>query len=134
MVKLHQPAVKSDNKEKSVGEIIAEARQRSGLSLRDLAARIPVHFTYLADIEKNRRPATEKIIKGLSEQKELDLDFDFLMSLSGRLGEEIENYYKEHPHFGNLMRQIVRDDLSDAELKILRQDITKIINKARASK
>ncbi len=134
MVKLHQPAVKSDNKEKSVGEIIAEARQQSGLSLRDLAARIPVHFTYLADIEKNRRPATEKIIRGLSEQKELDLDFDFLMSLSGRVGEEIENYYKEHPHFGNLMRQIVREDLSDAELKSLHQDITEIINKARASR
>ena len=126
--------MKSDDKEKSVGEIIAEARKQSGLSLRDLAARIPVHFTYLADIEKNRRPATEKIIKGLTEQKELDLDFDFLMSLSGRLGEEIENYYKEHPHFGNLMRQIVREDLSDTELENLRQEFAQSINKSRVSK
>lgn len=134
MVKLHQPTVKSDNKEKSVGEIIAEARQQSGLSLRDLAARIPIHFTYLADIEKNRRPATEKIIKGLSEQKELDLDFDFLMSLSGRFGEEIESYYKAHPNFGNLMRQIAREDLSDTELENLRQELAQSINKFRASK
>lgn len=126
--------MKPDNKLKSVGEIIAEARRQSGLSLRDLAARIPVHFTYLADIEKNRRPATEKLIKGLSEQKELDLDFDFLMSLSGRLGEEIENYYKAHPNFGNLMRQIAREDLSDTELENLRQEFAQSINKSRVSK
>jgi transcriptional regulator with XRE-family HTH domain len=126
--------VESDNKEKSVGEIIAGARRQTGLSLRELAGRISIHFTYLADIEKNRRPATEKVIKGLSEQKELNLDFDFLMALSSRFGEEVENYYKNHPNFGSLMRQIVKENLSDTELKNLRQDISHIINKVRASK
>jgi len=125
--------VGTDNQEKTVGEIIGEARRQSGLSLRELAGRMSVHFTYLADIEKNRRPATEKIIKGLSEQKELNLDFDFLMSLSGRLGEDVEKYHKEHPVFGDLLRQIVRENLSADELKNLRQHVIKFINKSKNS-
>ena len=121
--------MKFNDQEKSVGEIIAEARLNSGLSLRELAKRISIHFTYLSDIEKNRRPATEKVIKGLSEQKELDLDFEYLMSLAGRLGEDVENYYKEHPVFGIIMRRIVKEDLSDAELESLLHEITLIISK-----
>jgi len=125
--------METDSQEKTIGEIISEARRQSGLSLRELAGRMSVHFTYLADIEKNRRPATEKIIKGLSEQKELNLEFDFLMSLSGRLGEDVEKYHKEHPLFGELLRRIARENLSDSELKNLRQYVIKLINKSKNS-
>lgn len=112
---------------KTVGEVIAEARQHSGLSLRELAKRISIHFTYLADIEKNRRPPTEKVIKGLSEQKELNLDFDFLMSQAGRLGELVEKYHKKHPSFGSLMRQIASKNISDSELEKVEQYINELI-------
>ena len=39
--------------EKTIGEVVAEARRAAGLSLLDLSAKLEIHFTYLADIEKN---------------------------------------------------------------------------------
>ena len=80
--------------EKTIGEIIAEARKNSGLSLRDLAAKLEIHFTYLADIEKNRVIPSETIIKSFALQPELYLEFDELMALAGRIGEDAENYLK----------------------------------------
>ncbi len=105
--------------EKTIGEIIAEARKNSGFSLRGLASRIEINYSYLADIEKSRRVPSEKILYALSLQKELKLDFDFLMAYSGRFGSESERYLKAHPKFGHLIRLITKNDLSDEQLNSL---------------
>ena len=107
--------------EKTIGEIIAEARKNSGLSLRQLASRIDINYSYLADIEKTRRIPSEKVLLALSLQNELELDFDFLMAHSGRLGTEAEAYLKKHPKFGQLIRLISRKEFSDSQLVSLIQ-------------
>lgn len=111
------------SKSKTIGEIIAEARKKSGLSLRAVAGRIPINFTYLAEIEKGNRKPSEKVIKALSEQTELNLDFDFLMAHSGRLGEEAEKYLENHPSFGRLLRNIARKRLTEIELDNLNESL-----------
>lgn len=105
--------------EKTIGEIIAEARKNAGLSLRQLASKIDINYSYLADIEKSRRIPSEKVLLALSLQNELDLDFDFLMAYSGRLGNDSENYLKAHPLLGHLIRQITNKNLSNKQLEKL---------------
>lgn len=120
-------------KEKTIGEIISDARRLSGLSLRTVAARIPINFSYLSDIEKNRRSPSEKVIKGLCQQEELNLDFDYLMAYSGRLGEEVENYLKEHPLFGSLIRDIAKENLTDTKLRTIRENLKTFIERENTS-
>lgn len=120
-------------KEKTIGEIISDARRLSGLSLRTVAARIPINYSYLSDIEKNRRSPSEKVIKGLCQQEELNLDFDYLMAYSGRLGEDVENYLKEHPLFGSLIRDIARENLTDTKLRTIRENLKTFIERENTS-
>ncbi len=110
----------------TIGEIIAEARKQSGLSLRAVASRIPVNFTYLAEIEKGNRKPSEKVIKALSEQPELKLDFDYLMAHSGRIGEEAELYLEKHPAFGKVVRNIAKKKLDDNTLESLNETVNKL--------
>jgi transcriptional regulator with XRE-family HTH domain len=121
----------SQKTEKKVGEIIAEARKNTGLSLRAVAAKISINFTYLADIEKDRRQPSEKVLRALSELPELELNFDELMSKAGRLGEKAEIYIKNHPSFGGLVREIVEENLSDAQILEVKNDILNTIRLAK---
>lgn len=111
---------------KTVGEIIAEARKQSGLSLRAVAGRIPISFTYLSEIEKGKRQPSEKVIKALSEQSELSLDFDHMMAHSGRIGEEAEAYLEKHPAFGKVIRIVAKKKLNDEQLSTLTETVIKL--------
>jgi len=111
---------------KTIGEIITEARKQSGLSLRAVARRVPVNFSYLAEIEKGKRMPSEKIIKALSEQSELNLDFDHMMAHSGRIGEEAETYLKKHPNFGRVIRNVAKKKLNDEQLNTLNETVDKL--------
>jgi transcriptional regulator with XRE-family HTH domain len=117
--------------DKTIGELIAEARKNAGLSLRTVAARIPIHFTYLSDIENGRRSASEKVLRGLSEQAELNLDFEFLMATANRLGEETENYLKAHPNFGTFVRNIAKENFTETQLNLLIDEIPNLSKKIK---
>ena len=119
------------NEEKTIGAVVGAARKGAGMSLRDLAAKLEVHFTYLADIEKNNRKPSEKVLRGLSEQTELDLNFDELMAKAGRLGSEAEQYLTEHPKFGSLVRRIVRENLDDAQLAAFSEEVLNLIRQIK---
>lgn len=119
--------------EKTIGAVVAEARKAAGLSLRDLSAKLEIHFTYLADIEKNNRKPSEKVLRGLSEQSGLNLDFDEMMARVGRLGSETEQYLKSHPMFGIFLRHIVRENLNDSQLDSLTEEVSKIIPRIKDS-
>lgn len=110
-------------KKTTIGEIIAEARKRSGLSLRAVAGRVPISFTYLSEIEKGKRMPSEKVIKALSEQSELSLDFDHMMAHSGRIGEEAEDYLQKHPAFGKVLRNVAKKKLNDVQLNTLNETV-----------
>jgi transcriptional regulator with XRE-family HTH domain len=117
----------TDSKEeKTIGEVIAEARKDAGLSLRTVAAKIPINYSYLADIEKNRRTPSEKVLQALSQIHDLNLDFDYLMAYKGKLSQETEKYLKSHPSFGKLIRLISDYSLTESELN----DLISIVKKS----
>lgn len=80
----------------SFGELIRNKRKEMKISQKDLASRIEredgVAITpqYLNDIEHDRRnPPSEIMLKQLA--KELELEWDYLIYLSGKLPEDIQN-------------------------------------------
>lgn len=73
--------------QKSLGQIIREARLKKELTQKDLAAGVkkedgkPIAPQYLNDIEHDRRSPSEVVARELA--KELDLAADYLIFLSG---------------------------------------------------
>lgn len=116
----------TNKKKKTIGEIIAEARKQSGFSLRTVASRVPISSTYLYEIEKGKRTPSEKVIKALSEQSELNLDFDYLMAHSGRIGAEAETYLEKQPTFGRIIRKVAQKKLDEDQLNTLAETIDKL--------
>lgn len=82
------------------GRYIAESRKKSGLSQKELAARIrkedgdPISPQYLNDIERNRRnPPSEYLLSQFADV--LNLSLDYLRYLSGRLPEDVSTSIAE---------------------------------------
>lgn len=69
---------------------------------------------------------SEKIIKALSQQSELNLDFDHMMAHSGRIGEEAEAYLEKHPAFGKIIRNVAKKKLNDDQLNTVNEMIDKL--------
>lgn len=103
-------------KAKTLGATINQARRRAGLSLRGLAPQIPVHFVYLSEIENDKIVPSETVLRSLANVKELELDFDVLMALAGKFGEETLSYLKEQPKFGRIVRNIAEAKPTETEL------------------
>ena len=78
----------------SFGQILASARKRTGLSQRELAARIrkedgePISPQYLNDLERDRRnPPARHLLRQFAEQ--LDLPEEYLDFVAGQLPEDL---------------------------------------------
>lgn len=119
---------------KTLGETISEARKRAGFTLRNLAPRVPINFVYLSEIEKDKNTPSEKVLQGLADIPELELDYDILMSLAGKIDEQVYDYLKKQPLFGKILRQIVEENFDQSALEYLQESLHKQIysrNKAK---
>lgn len=70
-------------------------RRKSGLSLRDLAAKVGVTKTHLSFVETGHRGPSEKLLRALC--KELELEFDALVRLRGHIPDDVERYIVRTP-------------------------------------
>ncbi len=78
---------------KRFGAKLRELRLRAGLTLRELAARVNVDFTYLSKIENGALPPpSERVILQLAEA--LNADKDELITLAGRIPSDISEMLK----------------------------------------
>jgi len=127
----------------SVGEMIREARQARGISLRQLAGRVGIHFSHLSKIENGKDTIGRDSLAKIAE--ELGVDPDLLLGESGHqtvpfriLGsvaagvpiEAIENVetfdlskiFDPHGHF--LLRvkgdSMILDGINDGDMAIVR--------------
>jgi len=91
------------------------------MKLRELARRLQIAPSYLSDIENDRRIPSEELLRPMAHQ--LDLSFDELMAMAGRLGEAAEQYVRRHPAAGVLLRKISETGLSDQELRRMIEDV-----------
>lgn len=83
----------------NLGERIRELRQAKRLTLRDLAAKVGVGFTYISKIENDKleegHGPSEKLLHLLAE--ELDADEEELLLLAERVPELIRKRVCERP-------------------------------------
>jgi transcriptional regulator with XRE-family HTH domain len=102
---------------RTLGEVIRDARVEAGRSLRDLARALGITPSYQSDIENDRRVPSEEVLQKTAE--ELKLNYEALMALGGRFGEDAQRYLRKHPTAGTLFRKLTDENASEEELKAL---------------
>jgi transcriptional regulator with XRE-family HTH domain len=120
-----------DISNKSLGDIIREARDKKNWSLRDLAKKLEKTPSYLSDIENDRRVPAEEMLQDLARL--LDLNFDDLMARAGRLGEETTRYMMKTPAAGMLFRKVSAYKLQEEQLQKLAKEVDELVKKRRRS-
>ena len=115
------------NNEKTLGEEIRDARVATGVSLREFARNLGITPSYQSDIENDRRIPSEDVLKKLASS--LNLDFEILMLLGGRFGEEAERYLRRHPTAGALFRKLSETNAPENVLRKMLQDAEELERK-----
>lgn len=88
----------------TLGERIREARLELGLKLRPFAQKLGISPTHQSDIENDRRVPSEELLRQIA--RELRLEFEELMDLTGRLGDRAKRYAQEEPAAAALFRKL----------------------------
>ena len=95
-----------------LGDIINEARRARRWSLRQLAEKIkkedetPISPQYLNDIELNHRSPSTHVLRELA--RELDLEFDKLLLLSGEGELVVREYLDAYPQQEEAVMKLFR--------------------------
>jgi transcriptional regulator with XRE-family HTH domain len=99
------------------GSSIRKLRKERGISLRDLADRVKIDFTYLSKIENGKvDPPSERIIKLVA--KELDTDSEELLNLAGKVSsEQIRKAVESNPSVGILLRKLQSRNLTNEQIE-----------------
>lgn len=98
------------------GERIRRIRQERKLGLRETAAKAKMSATYLSRIETNdeKSPPDEEKIRALANV--LDDDFDTLMTLAGRIPEDVKNVITADPTMPEFLRRAREEKMSGEKL------------------
>jgi transcriptional regulator with XRE-family HTH domain len=92
------------NDNRSLGQVIYDARMKLKLSLRQAAKLLEITPSYLSDIENDRRVPSEDVLRRISAL--LKLDQDDMMARAGRLGDDALRYMMQTPAVGMLFRKL----------------------------
>jgi transcriptional regulator with XRE-family HTH domain len=114
---------------RSLGDQVRDARVAKGLALRELARRVDKAPSYLSDIEYDRRTPSEDVLRDIC--RELDLDFDTMLGLAGRLGEEADRYLRRNPTAGVLFRRVSEAGLQEDDLQNLVSKVDELAKRRR---
>ena len=105
----------------TLGQTIRNTRLRQALGLRELAKRAHVAPSYLSDIETDRRVPAPPVLHTIA--RHLDLSYDTLMALAGRLDQQTQQYLKTQPQAAILLQTIATRKLNEWELKALTNSV-----------
>ena len=80
----------------TLGNTIKQSRKAKNYSQRELAKLVEIDFTYLSKIENDRTdyPPKEQVLRAIARQ--LDIDEDELIFLSGRIPQDNKEFVKQH--------------------------------------
>ena len=110
--------------EKTIGEVIAEAREKKGLSQRQLAKIAKINNSELSKIEAGiRKDPSPKILRKISNV--LDVNYSDLMYMIG-LGIEVSPL---NPFIKDYYSKLKGDELNEAEVNVLgnKQNLEKLV-------
>jgi len=101
------------------GERIRELRttRDNRISLRDLARRVEIDFTYLSKIENGKvPPPSDEVIEKLA--RELEADLEELLALAAKVSQEdLRKAVAQDPRVGVLFRKLQSRDLTEEQLE-----------------
>jgi len=101
------------------GERIRELRttRDNRISLRDLARRVGIDFTYLSKIENGKvPPPSDEVIENLA--RELEADLEELLALAAKVSQEdLRKAVAQDPRVGVLFRKLQSRDLTEEQLE-----------------
>jgi transcriptional regulator with XRE-family HTH domain len=100
---------------KTLGIVIRDARVKSGRTLREFAKLLSITPSYQSDIENDRRVPAEEVLKRTAGL--LGLNFEELMALAGRIGQDAERYLRRQPAAGVLFRKLTETNAPEALLR-----------------
>ncbi len=106
---------------RTLGDVIRDARTKLDLSLRDVTKRLGITPSYLSDIENNRRIPSEEVLRKLADL--LNLEYDDLMARAGRFGEDAVRYMMRTPAAGVLLRRLAQEEVPGATVERLLREI-----------
>jgi transcriptional regulator with XRE-family HTH domain len=98
------------NDSRTLGEVIHDARNKLGMSLRGVTKKLKITPSYLSDIENDRRVPSEEVLAKLADL--LHLDWNDLMARAGRFGEDAVRYMMKTPAAGVLFRRLAEQQAS----------------------
>ena len=110
--------------DKTLGDVVREARAARDLRLRELARRLEVTPSYVSDIENNRRVPSEDVLQRIAV--ELELPMENLVALAGRLGSGAERYLRQTPVATTLFRRISAENLTESEIRDLMEHVERL--------
>ena len=107
---------KRGNVKERLGERIRRKRAENNLGLRETANKIGISPTYLSHIETmvEKTPPAEEVIRKLANL--LNDDFDELMTLAGRVPQDVEKVIKADPTMPAFLRTAKKQNLSGEDL------------------
>jgi transcriptional regulator with XRE-family HTH domain len=108
------------NTNTTLGEVIRKARVEAGQSLREFAKALGITPSYQSDIENDRRVPSEEVLKKIADL--LSLNYEELMALAGRFGEDAERYLRRHPTAGALFRKLSETNAPEDVLRKMLQE------------
>ena len=99
--------------DKTIGEVIAEAREQKNLSQRQLAKLAGINSSGLSKIEAGERDPSPKILRKIS--KHIDVNYNDLMYKMG-LGIEVSPL---NPFIKDYYSNLKGNELNEAEVNVL---------------
>lgn len=119
----------ANNTEKTLGQVIRDARVAGGTSLREFSRNLGITPSYQSDIENDRRIPSEDVLKKMADA--LRLDFEELMALGGRFGDDAERYLRRHPTAGALFRKLSESNAPEDVLRRMLQQAEELERKKK---
>ena len=110
--------------DKTIGEVIAEAREQKNLSQRQLAKLAGINSSGLSKIEAGERDPSPKILRKIS--KHIDVNYNDLMYKMG-LGIEVSPL---NPFIKDYYSNLKGNELNEAEVNVLgnKQNLEKLVS------
>jgi transcriptional regulator with XRE-family HTH domain len=112
---------------KTLGQVIRDTRVASGRSLREFARGVGITPSYQSDIENDRRIPSEDVLKKMAGS--LNLNYEELMALAGRFGDDAERYLRRNPTAGALFRKLSETNAPENVLRKMLKEVKKLEQK-----
>lgn len=110
--------------EKSLGNVIYDARIAKDITLREAARQLEIAPSYLSDIENDRRVPADEVMQRIARL--LGLEFDDLMARAGRVGEQAERFLRQQPAAGVLFRRLAETGATAKDVERLLTEYEKV--------